>query len=72
VQRAINKLWLLRGGMKMIFSYSQRKFMPLCKFPRRYHSWKKGVKIFKESGICGVCGYDVYDDLHRAIPQEEV
>jgi len=56
----------------MIFSYSQRKFMPLCKFPRRYHSWKKGVKIFKESGICGVCGYDVYDDLHRAIPQEEV
>ena len=54
----------------MKFSYGQRKFMPLCILGRKNHSWKKGVEIFKESGICGICGYDVFDNLHRAIPKE--
>lgn len=51
----------------MRFSYRQRKFMPLCILGRKNHNWKKGQEIFKESGVCGICGYDAFENVHRSI-----
>ena len=55
----------------MRFTKKQRDNMDLCydgkNLKRIRHSWKKGQKIYGEVGICGVCGYDVFDDIHREV-----
>lgn len=42
--------------------------IPDCKIGK-YHSWKKGLNIFGESGICAKCGYDKFEQRYK--PMEE-
>ena len=51
----------------MRLTKKQRANLPLCVLGGKNHAWKLGSKLYNESGICGRCGYDLFDDLYRSI-----
>lgn len=54
----------------MRFTQQQRRYFPLRVLGRSNHAWKLGSKLYKEEGICGKCGYDSFENVHREIIKE--
>jgi hypothetical protein len=53
------------GGRRMIYRMTRYGIkVPQCK-KGLYHSWKQGYEIYGESGVCGKCGYDLFDQRYR-------
>lgn len=44
-----------------------RKIVPLCDSKNMRHNWKDSDKVYGETGICAICGYDQFDDTHRQV-----
>lgn len=53
----------------MRIAKKERDKIPLCIMGRKNHAWKLGVKIFRESHICGKCGYDILEDVHKKVEE---